>query len=134
MCIDEVDVAVGEKEPNRNVGILCEELVDDRQHVESAKLHGRGDNQLASRGCELTCGFVFLFTHEFEDASSRRDVRHSGVGQRKLARGSYEQPGPEHLFEIGDLASECADRNLQFTRRCGQAPPIHRGHQHFHGF
>jgi hypothetical protein len=42
--------------------------------MQAAKLNGRGDDQLATRGGEFTGGFVLLFTHEVENAPRRGDV------------------------------------------------------------
>jgi hypothetical protein len=132
--VDQVDVAVGERESHVDLRVAGQALDHDRQHVQAAEGDRCGHDQLAAgRGVFPGRGPLGL-GHLLQDAPAGRHIGLAGVGERQLAGGAHQQPRAEPRFQLGNLAADCRQRRAEPASRSGETAALHGRHQNGHGF
>ena len=134
MIVDEVEIAVGEHKPDIDLRPLGEKLGDDRQDMQSAKNHRRGDDEVAARRGMFARRRALGVDHLVEDALGCGDISRARVGQREFAGRAGQKPRLQMRFEVGNLAADRRQRHAKLAARGGQAAGLHDRHQKGHGF
>ncbi len=119
--VDEMKIAVGEHEPDIDLGPLLEKLGNDRQDMQPAKDHGRSDDEIAARRGMFAGGRALGLVHLIEDALRRRDIGRARVGEREPAGRPDQEPGVQTRFEFGNLAADRRQRHAELAAGGGQA-------------
>src|ERR1700733_3259831 len=134
MILDEGEIAVGEDKPDIDFRPLAKKLGNDRQDVQPAKDHGRGDDEVASWRGMFPRRRALGLAHLFEDALCRGEIGRARIGQREFAGRPGQEPCIQMRFEIGNLATDRRQRNAELTAGGGQAAGLRNRHQERHGF
>ncbi len=90
MFVDHIEIAVREREPDVDFGIVGQKFDDDRQYVQPPEQDRRRQRQFAARRPKLA-GRAALGLLDFgENAPRREPIGFAGFGQREPARRAYE--------------------------------------------
>ena len=133
MVINKVHIAVGQGEPDVDLGESRQKLGHHGQHMQAAEHDGGRHHQLTLGHGELPRRRALGLLHLFEDAAGGGHIGHAGIGQADLACGAHQQARAQPRFQVRHLAAECGQRDLQRTCRRRQAARLGDGHQHRHG-
>ena len=74
MIVDEVEIAIGQDKPDVDLRPLGKKLGDDRQDMQPAKDHGRGDDEVASRRGMLPRRRALGLANLVEDTPGRGEI------------------------------------------------------------
>ncbi len=134
MVVDQVDDPVAQHQPDVDFGKQRQEIGNDRQHMQTAEQHGRGEHEITARRGEFAGGLLLGFVHLLEDAPRRRRIGDAGIGQGQLAGAARQELRAEQRFEIGDFSAERRHRHPHGPCGGRQAALVERGEEHRHGF
>ncbi|MEI9886113.1 MAG: hypothetical protein WDN08_06355 [Rhizomicrobium sp.] len=114
-------------------GIGRHEVERDGQQMQAPEDVRRGDGEIALGLAVLAGGGAFGFLDLLQDLLAGLDIGAAGVGQAHLAAGTDEDAGLQMRFELGDVAADGGDRDVQAARSRGEASGLHDRQKHRHG-
>jgi hypothetical protein len=117
----QVHGTVGEDQFHGDERVKLEEVLDERADHPGAEVHARGHAQPpAGRGLETTDGGLGL-GDAGEHLGAVLVEGRAGLGEAQLLRGALQQPHPQALLELGQLAADGGLGQPQCPRRRAQA-------------
>ena len=128
-----IDVAVAQDQPAIDAGVRREELLDDRQNVQTPEFDRRRHREITGEFAAATGESAFRAVEIVKNAAADFEISNTRVGQRHVARGSRDQRRADVRLEPGKVAADRRQRHRQLPRGSGQASGLSCGDENCHG-
>ena len=134
VLLGQVDLPVGQEEPERDLRVLGKEVEGHGQKVPAAEHLRSGDVQLAPGRAVLAHRGTLRLLNLFHNALARGDVSPPRISELDAPTGADEEVlGAQVLLQICHLAADGSEGRPKPSRRGGQASLLHHSEEHGHG-
>src|SRR5215203_6060117 len=121
VLLGQVDLPVGQEEPERDLRVLGKEVEGHGQKVAAAEHLRSGDVQLAPGRAVLAHRGTLRLLNLFHNALARGDVSPPRISELDAPTGADEELGAQVLLQICHLAADGSEGRPQTPRRRRQA-------------